>query len=151
MFGLFDKPRTAIRKRTPVSAAIEFVAVETLADMRLKDKGIEGFQREAAVGFVLSVWACNSAYAAKFGLSDYAYQYIRNLGLNYADRMHPEPTNVARDVLFELMSCGVVSLPTSAAVWTPDFCGPYFFLRPGVPTMSGPRTQPDAQRPHERC
>lgn len=112
MFGIFDKPRTAIRKRIPVSALLEFKAVETLAEMRLKDEAIDGFQREAAIGFVLSVWACNSASAGKFGLS--GNRYIQNLGLNYGGCLQRQTHDAAHSVILELGGRGVISLPPSA-------------------------------------
>ena len=99
MFGLFDKPRTAIRKTIPVSSLIEYAAVETLTDMRLKVKLIEGFQREAAVGFVLSVWASNSAWAGKFHLNSKIYQFVLRTGLNYGGRMQPTVSAAAKAIL----------------------------------------------------
>lgn len=109
MFGIFDKPRTAIRKRIPVNALLEFAAVETLADMRLKNEAIDGFQREAAVGFALSVWACNSAVAGKFPLTDFTYRYVQNLGINYGCRMEPRVSATAQAVMRELVEKGIVS------------------------------------------
>lgn len=106
MFGLFKPPRYHIKKRIPMNGMLHFTAVEVFADMELGD--LPEVQREFAVAFVLSVWACNTAMAGGFQLSQFDYRAIQNAGMNAVRALPKNLQNRAEAVVDALIEKGTI-------------------------------------------
>ena len=110
MFGLFRTPRDQVKKRVGRDAYIALSSVETYSDLQLQY--LRGNKKEYAVGVILSMWACNSASASHFILSDYDYRFIRNLGNNCANRLSPDVQVSVGQIIEELIDKGLISHKT---------------------------------------
>lgn len=110
MFGLFKTPRDKIRKRIKEGDYVSFAAVETYSDMKLDY--FPRIQRECAVGFILSVWACNSATQGHISLSQSDHTYIKNFGMYCAGRLPSDTLILTEQVLEELIESGLVPRAT---------------------------------------
>ena len=106
MFGLFRAPRNNIRKRVDRNNHILLVAVETFAELKLQN--VPKNQMEYAIGFILSVWACNSVSSGNISLSSWDYRFIKNLGMNCANRLSSDIQLQVEEILDELIESGLV-------------------------------------------
>jgi len=88
MFGLFDSPPKAIRKRVPKGHELVITAIETYTSMQLED--LPKHRREIAIGAVLSVWAVNSHSLGIFRMKDFNFRYVYNFGNNCTKRLNEQ-------------------------------------------------------------
>ena len=106
MLGLFRKPIDNIRKRVDRNDHMLLVAVETYAKSKIQN--LPKTQMELAMGFILSVWACNSVASGNISLSSWDYRFIKNLGMNCANRLPSDAQARAEQILDELIERGLV-------------------------------------------
>ena len=110
MLGLFRTPRDKIKKRLEQGAYVSLASVETYSDMKLDY--LPRIQREYAVGFILSVWACNSGSHGHISLSQSDHTYMKNFGIFCANRLPSDTLNRTKQVMDELMEAGLVPRAT---------------------------------------
>ena len=106
MFGLFKTPRINIRKKIPQYALTGFHAVESYADVHLAD--LQEVQRNHAVAYIVSVWACNTAMTGDFHLSQFTYRSIQKTGMLSLQMLSTDFQNRANGVVGELMKQGLI-------------------------------------------
>ena len=106
MFGLFRAPRDSIRRRIEQQDYTLFAAVTSYSDLQLDY--LPRRQKEYAVGYILSVWACNSSSASNISLSEFDYRYIKNLGMNCANFLPNDIQVKVEHVMDELIESGLV-------------------------------------------
>ncbi len=98
--GLFSPPSENIRKRLPVSAANGFDVVASFVSAGIG--GVDKQQKEFAIAFVTSVWACQNAVAGLIPLSQFDHRYIMNSGANCARMLRPENMKLADALITQL-------------------------------------------------
>jgi hypothetical protein len=79
MFDIFKPPLFHIKKLIPEHAMLEETAVEAYAHIQLKD--LPEAHQQWALAWIVSVWACNSAFAGKFQLSHADFQTTYRRGM----------------------------------------------------------------------
>ena len=110
MFALFRVPRDNIRRRVEQQDYMLLSAVTSYSDLQLNH--LPKRQREYAVGFILSVWACKSASSGNICLSPINYRYIENLGMNCASFLSSDIHSQVEHVMDELVESGLIPHPT---------------------------------------
>lgn len=84
---IFDRPKVKIRKKLPTEAHAEYdLVLATILSIPESEIGqfanIDENRKELAIGFAMSIWACNTCYADGFNLSQRKFNYILNMGAN---------------------------------------------------------------------
>ena len=106
VFGLFRTPRDNVRRRIKQEDYMLLAAVESYSNLQLNH--LPRLQEQYAVGFILSVWACNSASSGNISLSQFDYRYIKNLGMNCANLLSSDIQNRVEHIIDELIESGLV-------------------------------------------
>ena len=106
MFGIFKPPLFHIRKRIPQHAMLELAAVESFGEMELGD--LSEAERQCALAFIVSVWACNSAVSGKFQLAHKDYLFVQRSGMNAGNWLTPEVQDRAGAIISDLTTSGLI-------------------------------------------